>query len=38
MVKQMKEALGVAEACRQVGIPRRTYYRSVRCMVACLFR
>ena len=33
-VKQMKKALGVAEACRQVGIPRRTYYRSVRCTVA----
>ena len=30
-VKQMKKALGVAEACRQVGIPRRTDYRSVRC-------
>ena len=30
MVKQMKEVLGVTGACRQVGIPRTTYYHSVR--------
>ena len=34
MVKQMEKALGVTEACRQVGIPRRTDYRSVRRTVA----